>query len=197
MCNLSNAWEIAQFSWRLNRITWVRLFLGRRDTDSIEAPFRKVPRDLKRQNPTRQNPCPCKCICMEFYLSRAVYGPCSIRLRQGLREFHCSAKCRRRRFRFPRVRFADAFVHFISASSFLRFRTVSSRTHQLRCYSICARLLLVLATDGDQWQRPFGMRTNDLLVAGDWRPTTDGSLCYKISAVDCDNGRSKKMTFDD
>ena len=27
------------------------------------------------------------------------------------------------------------------------------------------------------------MRTNDLLVAGDKRPTTDGFLCYNISAV--------------
>ena len=31
--------------------------------------------------------------------------------------------------------------------------------------------------------RTFGKRTNDLLVAGDQRPTTDGFLCYNISAV--------------
>ena len=32
-------------------------------------------------------------------------------------------------------------------------------------------------------RQPFGMRTNDLLVAGDQRPTTDGFLCYNISAI--------------
>ena len=32
-------------------------------------------------------------------------------------------------------------------------------------------------------RRPFGMRTSDLLVAWDRRPTTTGSLCYKISAT--------------
>ena len=55
-------------------------------------------------------------------------------------------------------------------------------------YSICAHLSLVLATHGDLEWRPFGMWTNDLLVAGDRRPwpttttTTDGFLCYDISA---------------
>ena len=33
----------------------------------------------------------------------------------------------------------------------------------------------------DRW--PFGMRTNDLLVARDLRPTTDVFLCYNISAI--------------
>ena len=32
-------------------------------------------------------------------------------------------------------------------------------------------------------RQPFGMRTNDLLVAGDRRPMTDGFLCYNISAI--------------
>ena len=31
-------------------------------------------------------------------------------------------------------------------------------------------------------RRTFGMRTNDLLVARDRQPTTDGFLCNKISA---------------
>ena len=32
-------------------------------------------------------------------------------------------------------------------------------------------------------RRPFGMRTNDLSVANDRRPTTDGFLCWNISAT--------------
>ena len=32
-------------------------------------------------------------------------------------------------------------------------------------------------------RRPFGMRTNDLMVAGDRQPTTDVFLCYNISVT--------------